>query len=85
MFEKIAQAVEVEGPGAFTYLFAADAHDEGLMWIFERYEDERYLRQIHAPRDDVQKNMREQQDMRLAGGTHHWYWTQIAEVQNPGL
>jgi quinol monooxygenase YgiN len=85
MFEKIARAVEVEEPGAYTYLFTADTQDEGLMWNFERYEDERYLRQIHAPRDDVQQNMREQQEMRQPGGLHHWYWKQIAEVQNPGL
>ncbi|OQV10592.1 hypothetical protein CLAIMM_14569 [Cladophialophora immunda] len=85
MFEKIAQAVEVEEPGAYTYMFMADAHDEGLMWNFERYEDEIYLRQIHAPRDDVQRNMRDQQDIRQPGGLHHWYWKQIAEVQNPGL
>lgn len=82
MFDKIAQAVEAEEPGALTYLFTADVYDENLMWVFERHENEEHLRKVHVPRDDVQRNMIEQHDIRQPGGLRHWYWKQIMEFQN---
>ncbi len=85
MFSTIADSVEIEENQTYTYLFNEDAQDKGLMWSFERYIDEDYLRQTHIKREDIQKNFKLQQGMRQPGGLHHWYWTQIAEVQSTAI
>jgi hypothetical protein len=82
MFDAITKAVELEEPGAYTYLFSADVHDEGLLWAFERHENEEHLRNVHVPREDVQKNWKEQNEIREPGGLHHYYWKQVLEMHN---
>lgn len=85
LFSTIANAVEAEEKGAYTYLFMEDVEDEGLLWSFERYIDEQFLRETHIMRDDIQENIDLQKEMRQPGGLHHWYWKQIAEFQAPGI
>ena len=80
-FGEIAKAVRVEEPETYTYIFSADTQDAGLMWNFERYTTEKFLREIHVARDDLKRNRVRQETTRQPGGLHHYYWKQIAEFQ----
>jgi quinol monooxygenase YgiN len=81
MFGKIAEAVQREAKDVLSYIYFADAIDETLMWSFERFSSEDFKKQVHVKREDILRNMALQQDIRTANGLHHWYWTQIGEVQ----
>ena len=84
LWSNITASVEQAEEHTYTYLFLADAEDENVVWSFERYENQKYLRDIHIASDAIQQNIEHQKDMRVPGGLHHHYWQQLAELHSSG-
>lgn len=80
MFRPIADRIKRETTEVYSYIHLADTLDETLLWSFERFANEAFLRGVHVKREDILNNMRLQQGIRTPNGLHHWYWKQVGEM-----
>ncbi|KAF2025804.1 hypothetical protein EK21DRAFT_92915 [Setomelanomma holmii] len=64
-WQKVAASVEeYEKEGTHTYWFLADPKDGNVLYSLERYQDEKYLWDVHVPSLAIQQNMKNQKYIR---------------------